>query len=153
MSRLQILSGQGEGPYRGREFLGTDGAPHTFGEMMDATLAVHKPETEFVFNGQNPDETSKTVDCSGTRKALGWEPRHPSFLEFMAAGGRDRWNASGPEIPDTRPTGRSAAGWVELYLVYMPAESGRLLYHHSGTGKVSHEMPQEFKAAVESAAS
>jgi hypothetical protein len=132
-------------------FIGTDGAPHTFGEMMDATFAMFKHEGEFVFKGQNPDEPGKTVSCDKTKAVLKWEPKWPSFLEFAAAGGKDLWNSTGPAIPDTRPTGRVAGGWTELYLVYTPTEFGRLLYHHSETGKTLKEMPEDFKEAIVSA--
>ena len=120
---------------------------------MDATFTIFKPEGEFVFKGENPDEPSKTVDCSVTKKTLGWEPKVPDFLKFVAAGNKDRWNADGSAIPDTRPTGRSAAGWTELFLVYMPVDSGRLLYRHSETGEVTQEMPEAFKAAFKAESS
>ncbi|KAG2427367.1 hypothetical protein HXX76_012560 [Chlamydomonas incerta] len=96
-----ILRGDGSGPFRSRAFLGTDGHPVTFADMVEYCFAGGAFERVPVsFTGTFPDGgktgRGKRVDNSGTSQALGgWKPKYESFQSFMAAGGADYYNTSG----------------------------------------------------------
>ncbi|GIL82117.1 hypothetical protein Vretimale_7121 [Volvox reticuliferus] len=96
-----ILRGDGSGPFRGRVFLGADGNPVTFEDMVESCFNSGVfPRTAVTFTGSLPEGVSsgrgKLVANETSRNALGgWRPRYPSFVEFMAAGGKDFYNTSG----------------------------------------------------------
>jgi nucleoside-diphosphate-sugar epimerase len=96
---LAILRGDGnsEGPYRSKVFVGTDGNPLTFQEMVDACF-------ESGLFGQGSVKFTGTPETSGlgkvvvnesTRKQLGgWEPRYESFKSFFLENkGKDYYNS------------------------------------------------------------
>ena len=62
--------------------------------MMDATMAsgCYQGAAELV--GQEGDNKGKLLSNTATRQALGWEPVHRSFEDFMAAGARDFYKTS-----------------------------------------------------------
>jgi nucleoside-diphosphate-sugar epimerase len=83
---------------RGHIYVGCDGVPLTFREMVDACLESGQFTGEVTFTGATPSGPSglgKRVANDATRAALGWEPKYPSFREFFMAGGRDYYNTSG----------------------------------------------------------
>lgn len=96
-----ILRGDGSGPFRGRAFMGTDGHPVSFEDMMEACFSTGAfPRTTVNFTGSFPEGGTtgrgKAVDNSVTRAALGgWSPRYTSFRDFMAAGAQDFYSTSG----------------------------------------------------------
>ncbi|KAG2493226.1 hypothetical protein HYH03_008642 [Edaphochlamys debaryana] len=96
-----ILRGDGSGPFRGRVFLGTDGHPISFGDMVEACFSSGVfPRVPVAFTGTFPENgqgRGKRVDNSASRAALGgWAPRYASFASFMAQGqGKDFYNTSG----------------------------------------------------------
>ncbi|GIL64354.1 hypothetical protein Vafri_18326 [Volvox africanus] len=96
-----ILRGDGSGPFRSRVFLGADGHPVTFEDMVEACFSSGVfPRTAVTFTGSFPEGGSsgrgKRVANDASRLALGgWRPRYASFAEFMAAGGKDFYNTSG----------------------------------------------------------
>ncbi|BDA51136.1 hypothetical protein COCOBI_18-0110 [Coccomyxa sp. Obi] len=91
-----ILRGDGNSNfYRGRVFLGADGVPLTFQEMMDATLASGAYEGAIEFTGSESAVKGKRLNASATRGALQWSPRYSSYQAFMAAGAKDWYTQSG----------------------------------------------------------
>ncbi|EFJ47911.1 hypothetical protein VOLCADRAFT_45237, partial [Volvox carteri f. nagariensis] len=80
-----ILRGDGSGPFRGRVFLGTDGRPVTFEDMMEVSCDSGVfPRVPVTFTGSFPEGRGKRVFNTASRAALGsWSPRYPSFAEFM----------------------------------------------------------------------
>ncbi|KAK9902760.1 hypothetical protein WJX75_005123 [Coccomyxa subellipsoidea] len=91
-----ILRGDGSSEfYRGRVFLGADGAPLTFQEMMDATIASGAYEGAVEFTGSENSVKGKLLNNSATRGDLQWSPRYSSYQAFMAAGARDWYTDSG----------------------------------------------------------
>ncbi|EIE19832.1 hypothetical protein COCSUDRAFT_19021 [Coccomyxa subellipsoidea C-169] len=81
--------------YRGRVFLGADGVPLTFQEMMDATIASGAYEGSVEFTGNESSNKGKLLNASTTRGALQWTPRYSSYQAFMAAGAKDWYTESG----------------------------------------------------------
>ncbi|GLI63574.1 hypothetical protein VaNZ11_006574 [Volvox africanus] len=96
-----ILRGDGSGPFRSRVFLGADGHPVTFEDMVESCFSSGVfPRSAVTFTGSFPEGglsgRGKRVDNEASRLALGgWKPRYASFAEFMAAGGNDFYNTSG----------------------------------------------------------
>merc|ERR1711963_1258812 len=82
-------------PHREQVFVGCDGVPVTFQDMMDATVATGKYEGGCVFTGQEGDDKGKRVSNLKTKAALGWEPKYKSFVSFMEAGAEDSYTTSG----------------------------------------------------------
>ncbi|GFR46023.1 hypothetical protein Agub_g7282 [Astrephomene gubernaculifera] len=99
-----ILRGDGSGPFRGRVFVGTDGQPVTFEDMVEACFSSGVfPRAPVTFTGAFPEDPrvgrGKVVSNPATRAALGgWAPRYPSFAAFMAAGGKDWYGSCGLEF-------------------------------------------------------
>ena len=100
-----VLSGEGnppDGAWRSRTFLGCDGAPLTFDEMVAAAVGCPAtcpggvaPPGPISFAG-SPDGPSKgkRMTNPATRAALGgWAPKYASFQAFTAGGGKDAWNS------------------------------------------------------------
>ncbi|KXZ56139.1 hypothetical protein GPECTOR_1g118 [Gonium pectorale] len=96
-----ILRGDGSGPFRGRVFLGADGHPIRFDDMIEACFSTGVfPRVPVNFTGSLPEGgksgLGKVVDASASLAALGgWAPKYASFQVFMAAGGKDFYNTSG----------------------------------------------------------
>eukprot|EP00955_Chlamydomonas_euryale_P095311 364930-Chlamydomonas_euryale.AAC.20 len=92
-----VLRGDGEGPFKGQAFIGCDGVPVTFADMMAACNASGVPELRGEVNFTLPEDQAskgKRVFNDGTRARLGgWTPTYGSFAEFMAAGARDCYNS------------------------------------------------------------
>jgi nucleoside-diphosphate-sugar epimerase len=78
---------------RGGTFLGCDGAPVTFENMMAAVARSGELAGEVMFVGApgapGAGGRGKLLSCAATREALGWAPKYPSFAQFFAAGARD----------------------------------------------------------------
>ena len=62
-------------------------------EMMDAVAASGAYGGAAEFTGAPGADRGKRMDNSATRTALGWAPRHPSFVEFVAAGAQDFYSS------------------------------------------------------------
>ncbi|GAB4817924.1 hypothetical protein N2152v2_004970 [Parachlorella kessleri] len=94
---LAVLTGQGaQAPYRGQAFLGCDGSPVTFEDMMQATLRSGAfPGASYTFVGKEGPVKGKRMSNPRTRQQLQWRPKYPSFIEFMEAGAKDWYNAEG----------------------------------------------------------
>lgn len=68
---------------RGRTFLGCDNHPLSRQEVMDIVEKSGKFSTKFVgFTGTN-DPLGKKLNNSKTRQETGWEPKYPSFSQFL----------------------------------------------------------------------
>ncbi|PSC68244.1 NAD(P)-binding domain [Micractinium conductrix] len=81
-----VLRGQGApagAPYRGRVFLGCDGVPVTFEDMMAATLDSGAFSGSVTFTGPEGPVKGKRMSNPATRKQLQWEPKYPSYAQFM----------------------------------------------------------------------
>lgn len=115
---------------------------------MEATVAAGKYKGSCKFTAPHDSVSpGKQVTNSKTRAELGWEPKYPSFLEFMAGGACDWFSARDPHVQDTRPSGRSGAGWVELVRYFASGGKGdKLFYYHSETGEIRETMPEGFEA-------
>jgi len=86
---VAVLAGDGAGAggHRAATFLGCDGSPVTFADMMDATVRSGRFEGEVTFLGEDEPQTGKRADNAWTRAQLGgWEPKYPSFSSFMVDG-------------------------------------------------------------------
>lgn len=88
---VAILKGDGneEGFYRSRAFLGTDGAPITFTDMMAAVESSGAYSGSTTFTAEEGESKGKLVSNSTTLRTLGWKPHYSSFEQFMAGGARD----------------------------------------------------------------
>ena len=95
-----VLRGDGAPPdaalgWRSRAFIGADGAPVTFADMCDAAVesGAYPGANKVAFTAAQPTGKGrgKRLDAAGTRAALGWAPKHASFLEFVRAGARDAY--------------------------------------------------------------
>lgn len=98
-----ILGGEGSPPggsWKGEVFLGCDGSPVTFADMVAAASACPAacpggvpPATPITFGG--PDDgpsKGKRMANPRTRAALGgWAPKYESFAAFCAGGGKDAY--------------------------------------------------------------
>jgi len=91
---VAALAGDGSGGkgYRGKLFLGADGVPVTFRDMMDATLRSGKFQGQVTFTEADEPQRGKRVSNRATREQLGWAPKYASFASFMDAGGDDAYN-------------------------------------------------------------
>ncbi|KAK9992364.1 hypothetical protein SO802_027349 [Lithocarpus litseifolius] len=68
---------------RGQIFLGCDNHPLSRQEVMDLVTKSGKFSKKFeAFTGTS-DPLGKRLNNSKTRKELGWEPRYPSFANFL----------------------------------------------------------------------
>ncbi|XP_024026974.1 uncharacterized protein LOC21391829 [Morus notabilis] len=68
---------------RGRIFLGCDNHPLSRQEVMDLVNKSGKFSKKFeAFTGRN-DPLGKRLNNSKTRQELGWEPKYPSFSQFL----------------------------------------------------------------------
>ena len=84
------------GPHGGKVFVGTDGTPVTFQDMMDAVIATGNFEGSCVFTGEEGKDKGKRVSNAKTRAELGWAPKYSSFAAFMKeTGGSDFYTTSG----------------------------------------------------------
>ncbi|KAK4586855.1 hypothetical protein RGQ29_023858 [Quercus rubra] len=69
--------------FRGQIFLGCDNHPLSRQEVMDLVTKSGKFSKKFeAFTGTS-DPLGKRLNNSKTRKELGWEPRYPSFANFL----------------------------------------------------------------------
>ncbi|PRW58245.1 NAD(P)-binding domain [Chlorella sorokiniana] len=82
---LAVLQGRGNGgsSYRGRTFLGCDGNPITFEDMMAATLASGAFQGSYKFTGAEGPVKGKRMSNEATRAQLQWQPKYPSYDSFM----------------------------------------------------------------------
>ncbi|KAF8059377.1 hypothetical protein HT031_005182 [Scenedesmus sp. PABB004] len=101
---LAILRGDGEAGgsgagYRGQVFVGTDGHPLTFEDMVAACAqsGLFPGAAPVTFTGGPEGGVGKRVSNDATRARLGgWAPRHASFRDFFIAGrGADYYAQSG----------------------------------------------------------
>ena len=93
-----VLRGQGagaEGGYRGRVFLGCDGAPMTFAAMMEAVVASGELPGGCTFTGAEGPSKGKLASNDATRRQLQWEPKYGSMDQFFGGGARDWYFAEG----------------------------------------------------------
>lgn len=96
-----ILMGQGnskEDLYRSAVFLGCDGNPVTFTDMMSVIEESGVLPGKVSFTGQESPSKGKRMNNEKTRKQLGWQPRHSSIESFFIMGGDDVYS-SGWEAP------------------------------------------------------
>lgn len=75
--------------FRSKVFLGTDGHPINFENMMDATLSSGKYRGTCKFVGEEGKTKGKLASNSATRSELGWQPKYSSFKSFMEEGALD----------------------------------------------------------------
>lgn len=62
--------------------------------MMAATVASGAfPGGSYKFTGGEGPVKGKRMSNGATRQQLRWEPKYPSFAEFMGAGAQDWYNA------------------------------------------------------------
>ncbi|KAL3149562.1 hypothetical protein ABBQ32_002341 [Trebouxia sp. C0010 RCD-2024] len=93
-ARLCVAALQSSSECRGRVFVGADSAPITFEDMMEACHASGKFPGQVEFTGEETSKKGKIMSNCQTREALNWQPKYPSFEEFMAAGADDFYNTS-----------------------------------------------------------
>eukprot|EP00873_Tetraselmis_striata_P042185 jgi/Tetstr1/462449/TSEL_007447.t1 len=89
---VAALAGRG----RGELYVGCDGVPVSYEEMMDAWEAATGHGC--TFTGAPPEggaASGKRMSNAASRAALGWAPKYPSFAEFCAAGASDYYTTSG----------------------------------------------------------
>jgi nucleoside-diphosphate-sugar epimerase len=98
---VAILRGDGapKGGWRGKVFVGTDGHPLTFREMVDACLASGLFTGSVDFTAPPPEGgvgLGKRVNNDATRRQLGWAPKYSSFKDFFLVNkGVDFYKTSG----------------------------------------------------------
>lgn len=97
---LAILRGDGNSSgsaYRGQVFVGTDGHPLTFTDMVDACFASGQFGGGSVKFTGTPETSGlgKVVSNESTRQQLGgWTPKYASFKSFfLEDGGKDYYNS------------------------------------------------------------
>mmetsp|Transcript_36403 Transcript_36403/g.102832 ORF Transcript_36403/g.102832 Transcript_36403/m.102832 type:complete len:364 (-) Transcript_36403:68-1159(-) len=90
---VKVLTGSTDGPYRSKAFVGCDGSPISFQDMMDAVIATGKYEGSCTFTGE-PGAQGKNMSNEKSRQELQWEPKYSSFSAFMAAGATDFYSES-----------------------------------------------------------
>lgn len=98
---LSILRGDGSGSgssgFRGKIFVGTDGHPLTFQEMVDSCFESGLFGTGSVKFTGTPETggLGKVVSNESTRQQLGgWEPKYSSFKAFFLENkGKDYYNS------------------------------------------------------------
>lgn len=89
---LAVLRGDGSSePYRGRVFLGCDGSPITFDDMMAATLDSGAFQGSVTFTAKEGPVKGKRMSNPATRAQLGWQPKYPSYADFMRQTGAKDW--------------------------------------------------------------
>ncbi|KAL4418741.1 hypothetical protein ABPG77_006414 [Micractinium sp. CCAP 211/92] len=89
---LAVLRGDGSSePYRGRVFLGCDGSPITFDDMMAATLDSGAFQGSVTFTAPEGPVKGKRMSNPATRAQLGWQPKYPSYADFMRQTGAKDW--------------------------------------------------------------
>jgi nucleoside-diphosphate-sugar epimerase len=72
----------------GNVFLISDGNPLTRQQICEASLQAakyHGMSVPKFFASNSDDPIGKIYDGSATNKALKWDPKYPSFAEFMAS--------------------------------------------------------------------
>uniref|UniRef100_A0A0D9Y8J2 NAD-dependent epimerase/dehydratase domain-containing protein n=1 Tax=Oryza glumipatula TaxID=40148 RepID=A0A0D9Y8J2_9ORYZ len=69
--------------YRGRIFLGCDNKPLSRQEIMDSVNRSGKFDTKFQGFTGTDGPLGKKMENSRTRSEIGWEPKYPSFTEFL----------------------------------------------------------------------
>eukprot|EP00891_Asterochloris_glomerata_P002053 jgi/Astpho2/2053/Aster-00549 len=79
---------------RGQMYVGADGSPVTFQDMIDAALASGRFKGSVEFTGAEGNSKGKLMSNKRTQEKLDWAPKYHSFEEFMAAGGKDSYSAS-----------------------------------------------------------
>jgi nucleoside-diphosphate-sugar epimerase len=101
---VAVLRGDGAqvdaGAWRGRVFVGTDGHPLTFDEMVEACFASGVFSGAVKFTGAAPTDGTglgKRVSNATTRRLLGgWQPKYSSFKDFfVTTKGSDFYTSSG----------------------------------------------------------
>lgn len=96
---LRGAGAPGGGAWRGRVFVGTDGRPLTFQEMVDACFASGVFSGSVKFTAPAPGDGTglgKRVTNDSTRAVLGWEPKYPGFANFFeTTKGVDFYTSSG----------------------------------------------------------
>lgn len=93
-----ILSGQGNesgSMYRGRIFLGCDGEPLTFRQMMDSIESSGVLSGHVEFTGTEGPVKGKCMTNEATKQQLQWNPKYKSFKEFFLSGGKDWYCTEG----------------------------------------------------------
>lgn len=87
------------GRYRGRVFVGTDGHPLTFEQMVDSCLQSGLFSGSVKFTAPAPEGgvgLGKRVSNEVTRRQLGWAPKYSSFQDFFLVNkGTDFYTSSG----------------------------------------------------------
>ncbi|GJN41416.1 hypothetical protein PR202_gn00788 [Eleusine coracana subsp. coracana] len=68
---------------RGRIFLGCDNKPLSRQEIMDSVNKSGKFDTKFEGFTGTDGPLGKRMENSKTRDEIGWEPKYPSFTEFL----------------------------------------------------------------------
>uniref|UniRef100_A0A0D3ENS6 NAD-dependent epimerase/dehydratase domain-containing protein n=1 Tax=Oryza barthii TaxID=65489 RepID=A0A0D3ENS6_9ORYZ len=69
--------------HRGRIFLGCDNKPLSRQEIMDSVNRSGKFDTKFQGFTGTDGPLGKKMENSRTRSEIGWEPKYPSFTEFL----------------------------------------------------------------------
>lgn len=82
---------EGPVPYRGRVFLGCDGVPVTFEEMMASIMASGQLPGRVTFTGAEGPSKGKRINNNATRAELGWEPKYQDGMTGFFAGGGEDW--------------------------------------------------------------
>uniref|UniRef100_A0A5B7AXH1 NAD(P)-binding domain-containing protein n=1 Tax=Davidia involucrata TaxID=16924 RepID=A0A5B7AXH1_DAVIN len=72
---------------RGRIFLGCDNHPLSRQEVMDLVSQSGKFSKKFEGFTGTADPLGKKLNNSKTREELGWEPKYPSFSQFLGVSG------------------------------------------------------------------
>uniref|UniRef100_M8C7H7 NAD(P)-binding domain-containing protein n=1 Tax=Aegilops tauschii TaxID=37682 RepID=M8C7H7_AEGTA len=68
---------------RGRVFVGCDNQPLSRQEIMDRVNRSGKFDGKFEGFTGTDGPLGKRMDNSKTRAEIGWEPKYPSFTEFL----------------------------------------------------------------------
>jgi len=68
---------------RNQIFLGCDNKPLSRQEIMDAVNRSGKFDTKFEGFTGTDGPLGKRMENSKTRAEIGWEPKYPSFTEFL----------------------------------------------------------------------
>ncbi|PON80270.1 NAD(P)-binding domain containing protein [Parasponia andersonii] len=68
---------------RGRIFLGVDNHPLSRQEVMDLVNKSGKFNKKFEAFTGTTDPLGKRLNNSKTRQEIGWEPKYPSFSQFL----------------------------------------------------------------------
>ena len=70
-------------------FIGCDGCPVTFEDMMKAVVESGEFQGNCTFTGAPTHIKGKTMSNPKSRESLHWQPKYPSFVEFMKSGAKD----------------------------------------------------------------